>query len=150
MNKRFRRPYGKGKIKKDVVLDKNETNSSLCYPHKLYRKHDFCLSPAHNRCSASQSRNQNGRFSNILVDNLKNKSNWNEMSKWLNTTPDFLPLSVLPKPTILFKQRVDLGMLIDGLLRIMCARSTTVFLIWFFLHLPIINIKGIFFFFFDR
>jgi hypothetical protein len=42
MNKRFKRPYGKGKIKEDAVLDENETNSSLWHPQKLHRKHDFC------------------------------------------------------------------------------------------------------------
>ena len=58
MNKRSRGPQGKGKIKKNVVLDKNETNDSLWYLHKLYRKHDFWLSSSHNKCFNYKGRNQ--------------------------------------------------------------------------------------------
>lgn len=83
MNKRSRRPYGKRKIKKDVVLDKNETNSSLWNPHKLYRKHAFCLEkPIPQQVfQPVKVEIRIEEFSNISVDIWKSESNWDENSK---------------------------------------------------------------------
>lgn len=131
MNKRFRRPYGKREIKRDVVLDNHETNSSLCYPHKLHKKHGFCLSPSHNRCSSKSKQKSERRVSNILFAILKSQSNWDERSKVAKHNTRFF-LSILLKLTHQFKQRAGLGMLEDELLGIMCPQSTKCYCLCYF------------------